>query len=96
MNAIAVVLVVASSTVSRGARVGTRDSARVVDGRVLVEPLGISVTVPALWFGGPRPSYDRDTLTCANRPSGTVRDRVVVEPDRLPALRGGVGEWRRE
>ncbi|HEY0780544.1 MAG TPA: hypothetical protein VGD56_21485 [Gemmatirosa sp.] len=71
------------------------DTARLVDGHVLVEPLGASVAVPPLWLGGPVPAY-YPQYWCARTPRGSVADRVIVEHDRLPTLRDAKGEFARE
>jgi len=74
---------------------GIADSARLVDGRLLIEPVGASLVVPPVWLGGPRPAY-YPRAWCANQPSGTVRDRVVIERARFATLRSVRGEWSRE
>lgn len=71
------------------------DSARLVAGRLLIEPLGVSFAVPPLWLGMP-PEPGRPSYHCANTPAGTVTDRIVTERARLPALRDARREWRRE
>ena len=78
-----------------GAHAVPADTARLVDGRVLVEPLGVSVAVPPLWLGGPVPSYYPQHW-CARTPQGSAGDRVVVERGRLPSLRDAKGEFARE
>ncbi|HEY0778846.1 MAG TPA: hypothetical protein VGD56_12830, partial [Gemmatirosa sp.] len=80
------------------------DTARLVDGRVVVEPLGASVAVPPYWLGGPAPPYFPREM-CPGVDRGTVADRVVTGPARLAALRDVLGdlsrrgravEWSRE
>jgi len=70
------------------------DTARLKDGRLVVMPVGISFRVPPIWLGTPAPP-GRD-MVCGNRPSGTVRDRIVVEPARFPTLMNPSGEWKKE
>ena len=72
----------------------TTDSARVVNGRLVVEPLGISFQIPPVWLGLPD-ALKRDR-SCANTPGGTVADRIKVRRQDFASLRGPTGEWKRE
>lgn len=71
----------------------TTDTARISGDRLLVEPLGFSFTIPALWLGKPGPSK---LLFCDAHPAGSVSDRILTERSRLPQLKDPKGEWKKE
>lgn len=66
-----------------------RDSSLVITSPHLVIPL------PPYWLGGPLAPWV-PPMHCGAHPAGRVRDRIVVEPERLAALYASSDEWRRE
>lgn len=66
-----------------------RDSSLVITSPDLVVPL------PPHWLGGP-PAPWVPPMHCGAHPAGQVRDRIVIEPERLGALHASSSEWRRE
>ncbi len=75
------------------AALGTVDSARISGDRLLVEPLGFSFEIPALWLGRPGPP---NLLFCDAHPAGSVSDRILTDRAKLDQLRNWKGEWKRE
>jgi hypothetical protein len=75
------------------AAIATGDTARISGDRLIVEPLGFSIQIPALWLGKPAPP---NLLFCDAHPAGTVSDRILTDRTRLEQLRNPMGEWKRE
>ena len=69
------------------------DSARLIDDRVVVEPLAFSIQVPPLWLGRPDPA---NRGLCDARPAGTVADRIRTDRASFGDLQRARGEWTRE
>jgi hypothetical protein len=69
------------------------DSARLVDDRLVIEPLGLSLQVPPLWLGRPGPP---GLLLCDASPAGTVSDRIRTNRRSLEDLRESHREWKTE
>ena len=88
------VLAVLAALTLRSALPTVTDSARVENGRLVIVPLGLSFRIPPIWLGGP-PSSERNRL-CGDHPSGSVHDRIVIEPNRFAALQNPAGEWKQE
>lgn len=66
------------------------DSARVVDGRVIIEPLGISVEMPAHWF----PTVKTGSFNCLEGKTPTVF--APLSADRAELARPARVGWHRE
>ena len=69
------------------------DSARLVDDRLVVEPIGLSLQIPALWLGRRGPP---NLLLCDASPAGSVADRIRTDRRSFDDLRDLHGEWKRE
>jgi hypothetical protein len=75
------------------AAIATGDTARIAGDRLIVEPLGFSIEVPALWLGKPGPP---NLFFCDVPAAGTVSDRILTDRSKLEQLRDPRGEWKRE
>ena len=71
----------------------TTDTAHISDDRLVVEPLGFSFTIPALWLGKPAPPK---LLFCDAHPVGSVSDRIVTERSRFVRLQNPRSAWKKE
>ena len=75
------------------AAIAAVDTARMSGDRLVVEPLGFSFEIPALWLGRPGPP---NLLYCDAHPAGTVADRILTERTRLEQLKNPRAEWKTE
>jgi hypothetical protein len=73
--------------------IATGDTAYLSGDRLMVEPLGFSIEIPALWLGKPGPP---GLLFCDANPAGTISDRILTDRSSLEQLRSPRGEWKRE
>jgi hypothetical protein len=76
-------------------RHATEDTARLVDDRLVIEPVGVSLRLPPLWLGTPRPRTP-PYRTCDDDPDGTLEERVHTDRRLLPVLTYARGEWKKE
>jgi hypothetical protein len=70
------------------------DSARLVGSTVLVESIGLQITLPPAWFG--TKDTVKGTLTCGHDLRGSVERRLATSRTMLDSLRNARGEWDRE
>jgi hypothetical protein len=75
------------------AAIATGDTARISGDRLIIEPLGFSIEIPALWLGKPGPP---NLFFCDAHAAGTVSDRILTDRSKLAQLRDPKGEWKRE
>jgi hypothetical protein len=75
------------------AAIATGDTVRISGDHLIVEPLGFSIQIPALWLGKRGPP---NLPFCDVHPAGTVSDRILTDRSRLEQLRNPMGEWKRE
>ena len=87
-------LPVLAALIVQSARPPATDTAHVENGRLVIVPLGLSFRIPPIWLGGPA-SRERAPM-CGNPPAGSVRDRIVIEPERFAGLQNPAGEWKKE
>lgn len=70
------------------------DTARLVGSLLVVEPLGVELSLPPEWFG------TKDTVTwppsCGHNVHGDPARRLAVSRPMLDSLRHATGEWDRE
>jgi len=71
--------------------IGTVDSARISAGRLIVESVGLSIEVPALWLAKPIPPELRH---CDGNPSRAVSERFLTDREGLERLRLQPVDWR--
>src|SRR3982751_1666028 len=67
------------------------DSARVADGRLVIEPLGVSFQIPPTWL---LPYTGYVPKSCGAHP--LLCNRIHVSRESIAELRNAVGEWDRE
>lgn len=69
------------------------DSARLVGSTLVIEPLGLAISLPPEWFGA------RDTvsrMSCGHRIRGRAERRLAVSRENLDSVLHAAGEWDRE
>lgn len=70
------------------------DSARLVGSTIVVESIGLQITLPRVWFG------TKDTVKgiqgCGHDLRGSVERRFATSQTMLDSLRNARGEWDRE
>jgi hypothetical protein len=71
--------------------IGTVDSARISGDRLIVEPLGFSIEIPALWLRKPTPPELR---YCDTNPARAVSERFLTDRAALERLRLPHVHWR--
>ncbi|MDQ3998468.1 MAG: hypothetical protein M3303_15775 [Gemmatimonadota bacterium] len=76
-------------------RFATRDTARLVDDRLIIEPLGASFRLPPVWLGVPRVT-NQPFRMCSDDPDGTLEERLHTNRRMLPVVTHARGEWKRE
>jgi hypothetical protein len=69
------------------------DTVRLVGDTLRIEPLGVRVTVPALWMGRVPPdaaAFGQGRFGCQLNVSGPVSDRVVTDPSKFAEIITGI------
>ena len=70
------------------------DSVRLVGSTLVIEPLGVAVSLPPEWFGA------KDTASgfqrCGHRVRGRAERRFALSRENLDSVLHAIGEWDRE
>jgi hypothetical protein len=70
-----------------------KDTARIEDGRLIIEPLGSSFVVPPIWLEAPNsPRVKRKTCDAHSE----LRSRIYITRESLLRLPNAIGEWDKE